>query len=97
MSEQMNGMKLGGAIVGVLCLIIIGIMLMSTFFEAGGITNDEYFDVYDPTEDQVCTLTNTPSNDIVVRYYNGASWTTISSSDYTVDGKIVTVDSAALI
>lgn len=96
MPEQSNGLKLMGAVIATFVIIIIGISMVSTFFQAGNITNDETFDVYDPTVDQVCTLSNTAGGNVVVTYYDGVSWTVISSSDYTVDGEVVTVDADAL-
>ena len=95
MEEQKMDLKLGGMVIGIFFIIIIGILMVNIFFDAGSLTGDETFEVDDPDLDQVCTLQNTPTGSITVLYYNGVSWSTVSSSDYDVDGDTVTVDADA--
>jgi len=82
-------------------LITVGVIavILAIFFSsmAVGQTYVECFEVTDPSADQVLTLQHTPDQSrITVEQYNGFSWETISSSDYSTSLNVVTVDSSAL-
>ena len=74
----------------------VGILLIFNVFAAGTNDNVDYFTVADPSSDKTCNLNEEPNNDgVVVEYYDGSSWSTVSTSDYTHSGQTVVVDSDA--
>ena len=84
-------------IIGGVCLILMVIFYAAgTIMEQSTTDNTETFATSTQFEDKICTLSYTPSSLTSVRYYNGASWTTLTSSDYTLSGNILTVDADAM-
>ena len=59
--------------------------------------NTTYINVtYTYTTDEIVTLSRYPNNILSVKEWNGTAWVTIASSNYSVRGKIVTVNSSAI-
>ena len=85
-----------GVILFLLVFVLVGLLIVNSLGDSGVMSSTESFGVSDPTVARVCNLVYTPYGSVTVEYYNGASWTTLSSSDYTVSGKTVTVKASAM-
>jgi len=92
-------------IVGVLVMIVIFSLLFIGIYVNGNIQHTlegqldetEDFNVADPSVNKVCTLDHVPlSSPFTVKYHNGTGWKTLSSSDYTRNGQIITVKASAM-
>jgi len=94
--EKVDSSTLVVTILGIFFFATIGILVLSVILSAGEEDNQESFPVEDPSVDKVCNLQDTPKGDVAVQYYNGTAWKTLTSSDYTLSGSILTVASAAM-
>ena len=93
---NMSGGKLLVIVFAAFLLGGIGIVTLFSVFSAGTDDHIETFDVSNQFVDKVCGLSNTPKETPTVEYYNGASWTTLTGSDYTLSGNTLTVDADAM-
>ena len=79
----------------VVCLIMLAVgtfAFMVTSNEIGiDETQTQYFPVSDPTVAHKCSLNYMPASITLVQKYDGFTWTTVSSSYYSVDNNVVTV------
>ena len=83
--------------------VIIAVLLIFTFTiyyfnqNLENSQNDyENFIVDDPSVNKNCGLDHTPNIIVSVQYHNGTGWKTLSSGDYTVSGKTITVKASAM-
>jgi len=94
-SSNVNIKLIFGSVMGAVILAVVVLYIYDALDV--GMSYDETFTVTDPAVDQECELTKTPgSGTVTVRQYTGAGWETISSGDYTIDQKTVTVSATAL-
>jgi hypothetical protein len=92
--RQTNAGLVFGTILGAAVLTVVLLLLFQSLSIGTSIT--ETFEVTNPAIDQECTLQNTPSEITRVEQYEGSAWEDIDSGDYSLAGRVVTVDSSAL-
>ena len=88
-------------VVGLGFTVMVGVVVMDAIGGTSeGLTmQSESFGVDNPLVDRICTLSGTPvpGEPLVVRYYDGYSWVTLTVIvDYVVVGNTVTVYAAAM-
>ena len=92
-----NGMFLTVLVIGSLALIVMVILFAGgTIVTQSGATESENFQVDDTTTDFDCNLDKTPSSSSSVQYYNGTAWTTLTTAQYTLTDRTVTVAASAM-
>jgi len=79
------------AIIGMVVLFIAG-----ELHEHGRTSETETFTVNDPSSDRSCGLNYAPDDSLIVQYYNGTAWTTLTTADYTISGNTLTVKNSAM-
>jgi len=79
----------------VVCLIILAVGTFAFMVTSNEIGVDEtqvqQFTVSDSTVAKKCSLDLMPASITLVQKYDGFTWQTVSSSYYSVDGNVVTV------
>ena len=94
----MRELALVGGIVALLIFTGVGVTLVGDLADVGETSCVERFGVSNPTVDKTCNLEYSPvsSEGLVVRYYNGTSWSVLTSGEYSVSGSSIVVDSDAM-
>ena len=86
-----------GMVVAIGVIVIVGISLVDSMGTASDVSNTETFEVNDPNTDKTCSLEyDAVDSSMVVQYYNGTTWTTLTAADYTLSGSTLTVKSSAM-
>ena len=85
----------------VVLLVVIGVSALVVFSIVSSVTvsktQTETFDITNPAVNQTITITYIPKEStIVVSQYNGTGWTALSSSNWSLSGKALTVYATAL-
>lgn len=93
---DMTGGKLLVIVFAAFLLGGIGVVTLFSVMSAGTDEHVETFDVSNQFVDKTCGLSDTPKDTPTVEYYNGVSWTTLTSGDYTLVGSTLTVDADAM-
>jgi len=96
MDEGMPGIVL----TVVISLIILAVGVFAFFVTTGEIGYEknrvETFTVDDPSVAKTCTLQYYVDSVTLVEQYNGLTWVTVSSTDYTIGPKQVVVDPSGM-
>jgi len=95
MPDEINGAVIGGF--AILVVVIVGIVVFGSFTGVTVKPEVDYFTVYDPNVDRDCVLDYLPQDAYLsVDYYDGSSWKTLTTAQYSRTGYTVTVLAAAM-
>jgi hypothetical protein len=95
--EKTINLAIVGVVVAIGIMTVVGIHLVDSFGIASDVSNTESYGVSDPNTDKTCILEyDAVSGTETVQYYNGTSWKTLASGDYTLSGDTLVVSDSAM-